>query len=299
MRPVRLFLVLAAIHTGAATAAPAQDLAYTGSLQFASGSYIFTESTRTLSVYNGITWNPGRVRLTGSIPVILHNSGALTLVGGAYVPTGGTGHGVVGGRTQGQKVPMGPGGPNRSVVAGVMVDAMAAAEDSTVQTPGRYEVSVGDPLVSAGLELFRGLGLVRSLELTATAKPPINDLESGVGTGEWDVGAGGATVLGIGRVLAFLDVAYWRYGDLAELELRDGASWAGGLAVPLTRVLSATVFAAGTNRIIATADPALSMAVGLSYRGWTSGSASGSAGGGLSETAADVTASVGWRRVLR
>jgi hypothetical protein len=196
-------------------------------------------------------------------------------------------------------VPMGPGGPNRSVVAGVMVDAMAAAEDSTVQTPGRYEVSVGDPLLSAGLELFRGLGLVRSLELTASAKPPINDLESGVGTGEWDVGAGGATVLGIGRVLAFLDVAYWRYGDLAELELRDGASWAGGLAVPLTRVLSATVFAAGTNRIIATADPALSMAVGLSYRGWTSGSASGSAGGGLSETAADVTASVGWRRVLR
>jgi hypothetical protein len=68
--------------------------------------------------------------------------------------------------------------------------------------------------------------------------------------------------------------------------------------VPLTRVLSATAFAAGTNRIIATADPALSVSVGLSYRGAGAGSASVTAGGGLSETAADVTASVGWRRVL-
>jgi hypothetical protein len=299
MKFVRLLLVLAAVHTGAATAAPAQDLAYSGSVQFASGSYIFTEPTRTLSLYNGIMWSAGRVRLTGSIPVILHSSGALTLVGGAYVPTGGTGHGAVGERSHGQKVPMGSGGPRRSGGSGFLSYETADASDSTVQAPGSYEVSIGDPLVSAGLELFRGVGLVRSLELTASAKPPINDLESGVGTGEWDVGAGGATVLGIGRVLAFVDVNYWRYGDLPELELHDGVSWAGGLAVPVTRALSATVFAAGTNRIIATADRALSVSVGLSYRASGASSGSVAAGGGLSETAADVVASLGWRRVLR
>jgi hypothetical protein len=298
MRPVRLFLMLAAIHAGVATAAPAQDLAYTGSLQFASGSYIFTEPTRTLSVYNGITWSTGRVRLTGSIPVILHNSGALTLVGDAYVPTGGSGHGAVSGRAGRQKVPMGKHGPGRSVMAGVLDAETAEARDSTVQAPGRYELSVGDPLLSLGLELLRGVGLVRAVELTASAKAPFTGLESGVGTGEWDVGAGAAAVLGMARVLAFLDIAYWRYGDLPELELRDGASWAGGVAIPLTRALSATVFAAGTNRIIATADPAITVSIGLSYRGSGSGSASVTASGGLSETAADVMASVGWRRVL-
>jgi hypothetical protein len=299
VRPVRLFLILAAIHTGAATAAPAQDLTYTGSLQFASGSYIFTEPTRTLSMYNGITWSTGRVRLTGSIPVILHNSGALTLVGGGYVPTGGTGHGAVGARSEGQKVRMGPGGSNRSMVGGFASLQTEAGPDSTVEMPEGYEVTIGDPLLSAGLALFSGFGRVRSLEVTASAKPPLNDLESGVATGAWDVGAGGATVLGIGRVLAFVDVMYWRYGDLPELELRDGVSWAGGLAVPVTRAISATVFAAGTNRIIATADPALTVSLGLSYRASQSSSGSVSAGGGLSVTAADVVASLGWRRVLR
>lgn len=299
MRHVRLCLILAAIQIGAVTAAPAQDLAYTGSLQFASGSYIFTEPTRTLSMYNGITWSTGRVRLTGSIPVILHNSGAVTLVGGAYVPTGGTGHGAVGERSQGQKIRMGPGGSNRSMVGGFASLETEEAPDSPVEAPGSYDVALGDPLLSAGLELFSGFSRVRSLEITASAKPPFNDLESGVGTGEWDVGAGVATVLGIGRVLAFVDAMYWRYGDLPELELRDGVSWAGGLAVPLTRALSATMFAAGTNRIIATADPALTVSLGFSYRVSDSVSGSVSAGGGLSETAADVIASVGWRRVLR
>jgi hypothetical protein len=59
------------------------------------------------------------------------------------------------------------------------------------------------------------------------------------------------------------------------------------------------VFAAGTNRIIATADPAVTVSVGLSYRASQSSSGSATAGGGLSETAADVMASLGWRRVLR
>lgn len=299
MRRVRLLLMLAAVHAGAATAAPAQELAYTGSLQYASGSYIFTEPTRTLSLYSGITWNTGRARFTGSIPVIIHNSGAVTLVGGAYVPTGGTGHGAVGGRSQGRNVPMGPSGSNLSMTISHWSVETAEAPDSMVALPGSYKVTIGDPLLSAGFELFSGFGRVRAVEVTASAKPPLNDLESGVGTGVWDLGAGVATVLGFGRVLALADVTYWRYGDLPELELRDGVSWAGGLAVPLTRSLSATVFAAGTNRIIATADPALTVSLGMTYRLSEFGSGSASAGGGLSDTAADVTASLGWRRVLR
>jgi hypothetical protein len=290
MTRVRLFLMLAAIHVGSVTAAPAQELAYAGSLQFASGSYIFAEPIRTLSLYNGISWSTSRVRFAGSIPVVIHTSGAMTLVGGEYVPTGGAGHGAVGARSAGQPVRMGSGNSNRSLVG---------ATPDSVELPGRYSARIGDPLLSAGLELFGGFGRVRSLEVTAGVKPPLNDLESGIGTGDWDVGAGVATVLGIGRILALIDIMYWRYGDLPELELRDGVSWAGGLAFPLTRALSATVLAAGTNRIIVTADPALTVSLGMTYRVSESGSGSVSAGGGLSDSAADVVAALGWRRILR
>jgi hypothetical protein len=294
MRAVLTVLVLVAVQS---TAARAQDLAYSGSLQVSSGSYIFTEATQTLSLFNGLSLSTGRIRLSGSVPVILHNSGAVTQVGGAYLPTGGSRHGAVNEREPGEQVRMRPRGPHGAALP-LMTGDVTEVIDSTVAAPASYEVALGDPLMSAGLELYQGLGLLRSLGLSASVKPPVNDIESGVGTGEWDFGAGGAAAIGLGPVIAFLDVAYWWYGDLSGLELRDGASWAGGIAVPLNRSFSASAIATGTNRIIATADPPLSVSIGLSYRGRGSGITSVMAGAGLSETAADVMASLGWRRPL-
>lgn len=292
-----LVLVLLAVPATRPAPGAAQELAYTGSVQFSSGSYIFTEPTRTLSLYNGLTLTTGRLRLGATVPVIFQNSGAVTMVGGGYLPTGGPEHGAVGGREQGQQVPMGPGGPRRALVSLVSGYASQLA-DSVVQEPASYEPSLGDPLLSGGLELYRGADLLRSVELTAALKPPINDLESGVGTGAWDVAMGGAVAAALGPVVTFLDLTYWWYGDLPELELRDGPSFGGGLGLPLSRKVWVSAMATGTNRIIESAEAALSASLGLSYSMAGTGTLSVSAGAGLSETSPDYSFSVGWRRSL-
>lgn len=294
----RSALLLLAAAVAFPAAAAAQELVYSASVQLSSGSYIFTEPTRTLSLYNGLTWTAGRVRLGASVPLLLQNSGAVNLVGGAYLPTGGTANGAVGGRQGGQQVPMGPGGPRHAIVATPDADPLRQVADSVVEEPGPYELSIGDPLVSGGIEVYRGDRLLRSLELTGSVKPPINDLESGVGTGEWDYAVGAAAALGLGAAMAFVDVTRWWYGDLPELELRDGLSWAGGLGLPVSRAVWVSAMATGTNRIIESAEAARTASVGLSYRTAAAGTLFLTAGAGLSETAADFTLSLGWRRSL-
>lgn len=316
----RLFpVVVAAVALPAAVAA--QSLSYSGSIQYSTGSYIFTEPMRTVSLYNTLTLARGRFRLTAGAPLILHNSGAVTLVGGAYLPTGGLDNGAVGGRQQGQSVPMGPGGRNRSLVtpaavAAALVDPAAVGSggvaltdsrlgsqvvesgDSIVAAPGDYELAVGDPLVTGGVQLFRGRGTLRSVDLTAAAKAPVNGLESGVGTGEWDWSVGGTTALAIGPVVAVLDGAYWWYGDLPELALNDGFSWGVGLGLPVSRGLWLSGSTTGTNSIIGSAQPARTVSGTLLYATSPAGGVSVTLGAGLTETAADYSISIGWRHTL-
>ena len=129
-------------------------------------------------------------------------------------------------------------------------------------------------------------------------KAPVNDLDSGVGTGEWDYAVGGAAAAAMGRVLIFVDVGWWWYGDLDELELRDGLGWGAGPGLPLTERVWLSAMATAMNRVIESADAARSASVGLSYRVGGAGTVSATAGVGLTETSPDYTLSLGWRRVL-
>jgi hypothetical protein len=296
---VRTALAVLALAVAAPAAVGAQELAWSGTIQYAEGAYIFTEPTRTLSLYSGLSLTWGRARLTGGVPLILQNSGAVTLVGGTYLPTGGEGHQAVGGRQGHSSVPMGGGRRGSSSLAGTgsLVDATAAA-DSVAPGSGSYALRVGDPFFQAGMELYRGFGVLRSVELTASVKAPVSDLDSGVGTGEWDYAAGGAVALGVGRVLGFVDLSYWWYGDLPELELRDGLGWGAGIGIPLSRALRASALATGSNRVIATADAASTASVALGYLTRSGTLLSLAVGTGLTETAPDLTLSVGWHRTL-
>jgi hypothetical protein len=292
-------LRLAVVTATQLAPAAAQEVSYAGSIQYATGSYIFTEPTRTLSLQNGLTATFGRLRLSAAIPAILQNSGAVTIVGGTYLPTGGEGSGAVGTRQPGTKVPMGPGGPRHALLPAPDLYVQQVVSDSVVEEPGSYVLSAGDPLLSSGLELLRGRSWLRSVELNVNAKAPLNDLASGVGTGRWDFGAGGTVVTALGRLLAILDVSYWWYGDLPELELQDGVSWGASLAMPVSRSLSLTAAAIGSNRIIQTAQPARSVSGGLLYRLSPRSSLSFSAGAGLSETSPAVSFSLGWWHSLK
>lgn len=274
----------------------AQDVDYTGSLQFSSGSYIFTSPTRTLSLMNGLSVSTDRLRLAAHVPIILQNSGAVTLVGGTMLPTGGTGSGAVGGRQQGRPVPMGRGTPRTAYMS---LSETTAVTDSTVEGPGAYRMQVGDPFAAVSVQLYGGAGGLRLVEVTAGMKVPVTDLESGVGTGEWDRTVGLAMAVAAGPALVFVDAGYWWYGDLDELELQDGLGGSVAVSVPVSSSVWLSGSVMGSNRVIATAAPARTAALGVSYQMTNGTNLSVLAGAGLSESSPDAFVSFGWRLNLR
>ncbi|MEZ4588136.1 MAG: hypothetical protein R2909_17295, partial [Gemmatimonadales bacterium] len=84
-----------------------------------------------------------------------------------------------------------------------------------------FETAIADPLVQVTASLVRTDRV--ALRLTGGVKLPLADT-SAFGTGEWDVGGGLGGSLYFGRSFVGVDVAYWHFGDLPELELRDVAS---------------------------------------------------------------------------
>ena len=137
--------------------------------------------------------------------------------------------------------------------------------------------------------------MVRSFGVRLGIKPPIVGLDSGVGTGEWDLGAGSTMVLGAGSNLIFADLGYWRYGDLQGLELEDGFSYAGGLSRSLLgNRASVMVSLAGAQALIASAESPLSVSLGLGYFLGSGRMINVSAAAGLSETSPDMSVTMGW-----
>lgn len=291
---MRALLLSAVASVVCAVAGAAQEVDYAGSMQVSSGSYIFTSPTRTLSLVNGLAVTLGRIRFSTHVPLILQNSGGVTVVGGAMLPTGGTGSGAVSGRQQGRPVPLGRGTPRAGATSGT-----ATTADSIVHDPGRYRMVLGDPFVAAGLELYRGVGSLRIVEVSAGVKVPVTDVESGVGTGEWDWTAGVAVALAAGPALVFADAGYWWYGDMADLALRDGVSLSLGVAVPVSPSVWLSGSFMGTNRVIGTAAPMRTASLGASYRVTDRTGVSVTMGAGVSETSPDWFMSVGWSWRLR
>ena len=275
----------------------AQELRYSGSLGYSVGQYIFTEPTASYSLLSTLSLRLGRLDLSAGFPVVLQNSTAVSLLGGVFVPTGGPQGGAVGGRQPGEQVPMGPGGGGgggggpRFALA-----ALGAAADSglTVAEPGTYRLSAGDPVVSATVQAFRGTGTLRSLDLSAHAKAPLVDPASGVGTGQWDYGAGAGLTLAAGRLLLFADAAWWRLGDLPDLELRDYLDASVGVGFPLAARWNLLASAATASRVIDTVEPARSLGASLGYLTPAGHGLSLGVGLGLSESTPDLSVFAGW-----
>jgi hypothetical protein len=283
------------------TVSAAQELTYTGSLHYATGEYIFTERSHTFYLINGLDLRVGRLNVSASVPLVLQNSEVITLVGGRPIPTGGRGSGSVARRQDRGRIPMQPrdgsGRRGRSTSLYLAEPAQQTAQEATeVLEPGDYEIHLGDPLLSSSFDVFQGMGAIRSLGFSVTAKVPVADLQSGVGTGEWDYAAGAFLGIGVGRTLFFADLSYWWYGDLPDLELKDAFSYSLGVGMPLGRgrwtVLGSF---SGSDRIVPTAAPAASIGVGV---GFAPGPGRGLNAGlsiGLTESSSELAAYVGWR----
>ena len=293
-------LVVATSLGIAATTGPAsgQRVQYTGSLQAATGEYIFTERTTSLALFNGLALDLGRMHVIATLPIVYQNSAAVTYIGGTPVPTGGPGSEAVRRRQDGTRVPMGLGGKGRggtqSLTRAAALDTDAASD--IIEEPGEFQVNVGDPLLQLDVDVYRGVGLVTGFILTAVAKVPLADVESGIGTGVWDYGAGALVSFGAGRTFVFANATYWVVGDMPDLPLDNtlsyGASvgrWFGGGRWSM----SGSVI--GSTSAVETSAAPLAAGVGVSYLAEGGNGINAGVTFGLSESSPELATYVGWR----
>lgn len=270
---------------------------YSGSLSYSAGSYVFAERTHSAWLTNGLTVAAGNFTASASIPVIVQNSGVVSVVAGQPVPTGGSGHAAVGGRagdgtigTRRRPGDMGMGG----------VGDATPTDSALIEFRDAYAVEVGDPYVRVAYDVFKGRGVVRSLSVSGSAKAPLRDLESGVGRGAWDFGAGASIAVGLGATWLFVDGARWWFGDLPDLELRDATSYSVGVSRPVGGGATSVLLGlSGSSRIVPTADAPLSASVGVSRFLESGRSLSLGLGVGLSESSPGVSAYLAWSLPLR
>ncbi|MEX2467066.1 MAG: hypothetical protein WD995_09145 [Gemmatimonadota bacterium] len=292
MRLVVVGLVLAAAGTPGLPWNPdplaGQGVRYSGSVSYSTGSYVFAERTHSFWLSNGLSVGGSRLSASATLPLVLQNSGVVSIVAGQPVPTGGEGSGVVG-RRSGD----GPIGTKRRDETGS--GGGTTPTDSAVVFRDAYALEIGDPSLRLAYAAYSGFGFVRSVSLSLGAKAPLRGLESGVGTGEWDVGAGASVALGVGSTWFFLDGAHWWFGDLPELELRDGVLYSAGVSRLFgesgTSLLASV---SGSSRIVPTAEAPLSMSLGLSRFLERGRSLSLGVTAGLSEASPDLSAYFGW-----
>lgn len=300
IRPGRLMAALALVlATTVATAAAAQETVWTTSVQYGQGDYFFTETTRSWMVYNGLSWQGDRFRFRFGLPVVVQDSRAITFVGQTPIPTGGPDSEAVGRKGSGERVPMGGrrggAGGNGQRTAPPLALQTAGEGSDTVAGPASYRAQVADPMISVGVEVLEPRGAFLGLDLTGSAKIPVRSIESGVGTGELDVGLTLSTAVGRGRALLFADAGWWSYGDPPGLELKDVVSWSLGVGGLLGTRTSGLVSLSGSSRLMDAVEAPLDLAALLSLELNDNLSLTLSAGAGLSEASPDFTLGAGTR----
>jgi hypothetical protein len=254
----------------AAVPAAAGTFSYTGSLQMARGTYIFTQPTSGYFFFNGLTFSSKTFTLAATIPLIYQTTPYVSYTGVGVLPSGGTESSSVNQR-QGREP--------------VLVPEVVEYK----------QYGVGDPVIMAGLTLVKEGRAMPAVQLSGQIKAPLADVSQGFGTGEWDYSAGVGLSKKIGNVFLFADVSYWILGDLPELELQN--AWA--YAFSFGHAFSGGKYAfmasySGITEVIAGVAPPSSLGLGFSVRVGTGSSLMLNAAFGLSEASPDLSLSLGW-----
>lgn len=139
----------------------AQGVAYEGGVSVATGTYIFSTRTTSVTIATGLAYAAGRLTLRAGLPVFVQNTSLLAGSGAGMMPRSG---GNVGG-----------GGMMR----GGSGSSMA-----------HYRTAAGDPTVQVGWRLVNQTRT--GVTLSVAAKIPVTDTTA-YGTGEWDVDDGFVT----------------------------------------------------------------------------------------------------------
>lgn len=258
-------MLASALALASAGPVAGQELRYSGSVGYYTGSYIFGDRTESVALLNGLSLSRGRLSMTATLPLIAQTSTSVSFLGGGMMPTGGPDHGEV---TQGHAggMSMGDG----------------------------FDVTAGDPVLRVSYRVVQGVSAPLILNVEALAKAPVAPISTGIGTGAWDVGVGasGMAVLGSTMVLGALSV--WSPGDLPELVLREYADATLGLGRVFAERWSLLVSVNAATTIVDALPAPASLGVSAGLRTEGGGSWSLAAAAGLTEASPELSLTLGW-----
>lgn len=262
----------------------AQTLYYSGSLQYATGSYFFTERTGSFYFSNSLGVSSDQLSLYVSIPLIYQNTPwiSYTKTGAGLLPTGGPQSKLVDRRRQQAS---GNGSGNRR----------NAIDPGLADTTSFSEAHIGDPSVSANIQLWSSRSGQTNITSNWGLKFPLVDEDSGFGTGGWDIGGGLSWSQRFGQsYLLMISGMYWYLEDMDELDLNNLLSYSAAVGRTFSDgKLLGTVSLMGSTEIIDEVDPPINVGAGLNYRVSTATNLNTNILFGLTESASDVSIGVG------
>lgn len=263
----------------------AQNLYYSGSLQYATGSYFFTERTGSIYFSNSLGVSSDRLSIYFSVPLIYQNTPwiSYTRTGAGSLPTGGPQSRLVDMRRQQQ------GGGGRG-------QQRQTIDPGLADTVSFSKTHIGDPSLSANVKLLSSRSGKTNLSGSMGVKLPLADENSGFGTGAWDVGGGLSWAQRLGQqYLMMVSGMYWNLGDMDELNLNNLLSYSAALGHTFSNgKLMGTVSFMGSTEIIDDVDPPVNVGAGLNYRLSNATNLNTNILFGLTESASDFSIGVGW-----
>lgn len=281
VRTLRWVVLLTAAALASTPTGAAQGVLYSGSLQAATGDYLFTERTNSVYFNNGLTFASDRLRVSLSLPVIVQSTPWVTAsaAGTVGLPTGGPHSGSVG-------TSRGQGRTDR--------DPIQLADTASVATVG-----AGDPSLFVSARVVRETTTWPTVRLIGSIKAPLADASAGFSTGGWDTSLGLSLSKAVGMWFIAADLAAWRFGDLDDLELQDALGYSASLGRAFEGGrfgLMATV--SGFTEVIDGVAPPVQVGLGANVRISTRFALSANAALGLTEASPDLAGGLGWHLTL-
>ena len=294
-----------------APAAIAQTVTYSGSAQYASGEYIFSERTHSVYLSNGLNVTGSRLNLSVSLPVIFQSSPWISYSVAGSIPSGGPQQRAVGGgksaggggsdgQGDGSKAwsghmsnGVGPGGGNAGSGTGRQPGQTLVLPD----TASYASVGVGDPSARLDIDLFQDGPSPLGIRLAAGVKAPIADVDRGFGTGAWDTGLGLALSKRVGSWFFFGEAMHWWLGDMTEVVLDNSVAYSASIGRSLAggKVGLLASLSGYASEVIENVEPPLQAGLGVGYN-MAQGryGLNGSVALGLVESTPDISIAVGW-----
>lgn len=158
----------------------------------------------------------------------------------------------------------------------------------------------GDPLLRLDARILnRDAGRLQ-FRVAGAWKPSLVSSDSGLGTGETDVGVGGSVFSAIGRTTLFADAMYWKYGDPDGVDFENAVSWSVGAGRMLgAGRWSALMSLSGFSEGIGDESPPVQLGIAVLAQTGRRHSVAVSAGVNLTGASRDPVIGVSWRIVSR